>query len=388
MKQVIHIYGASGSGTTTLGRMISRKLGYRFLDTDDYYWMPTDPKYTTIREKGERLRLMREAIETADQVVISGSLCGWGDDLMKYFTLAVRLDTDTDVRIGRIRKREYENFGSRITIGGDMYENHQAFIEWAREYDTGGIEMRSRARHIAWQQSLQCHQICLNGAKDLDANFQAVQKEAQFLECIDQIQQAIQALFEGDASGHDYWHSIRVYRNVCEISLTEKCEWRVVALAALLHDADDAKLFQTKDYANAKDIMTACNVSEKLQKQVISAISAVSFKRSGTKAPDTIEGKIVQDADRLDAIGAVGIARAFAFGGSRGRKMYEPKEEPGKDWRTKKRHEGTTADHFYEKLFLLKECMNTEAARQIAKKRDSVMREFMDEFFCEWNGVR
>lgn len=125
-----------------------------------------------------------------------------------------------------------------------------------------------------------------------------------------------------------------------------------------------------------------------IHKQVISAISAVSFKRNGTKAPDTIEGKIVQDADRLDAIGAVGIARAFAFGGSRGRKMYEPKEEPGKDWRTKKRHEGTTADHFYEKLFLLKECMNTEAARQIARKRDYVMREFMDEFFCEWNGVR
>ena len=106
MKNVIHIYGASGSGTSTLGRKISQELGYKFMDTDDYFWLPTNPQYTTKRSKAERLDLMRKDISENDNVVIAGSLVDWGDELIPLFTLAVRLVTDTEVRIERLEKRE------------------------------------------------------------------------------------------------------------------------------------------------------------------------------------------------------------------------------------------------------------------------------------------
>ncbi len=122
MKQVIHIYGASGSGVSTLGRRICQETGFFFMDTDDYFWMPTDPKYTVKREKNERLRLMRRDIEAAEGAVISGALSGWGDELMPLFTLAVRLEADLDTRLSRLHEREYEKFGPRIEPGGDMYE--------------------------------------------------------------------------------------------------------------------------------------------------------------------------------------------------------------------------------------------------------------------------
>ena len=131
MKQIIHIYGASGAGTSTLGRKISERLGYTFMDTDDYFWMPTNPPFTTKREKSERISLMRKDIEAAKNVVLSGSLTGWGDEMIPLFTLAVRLETDTKLRIERLRKRESERFGARIEAGGDMYKNHQDFLEWA-----------------------------------------------------------------------------------------------------------------------------------------------------------------------------------------------------------------------------------------------------------------
>ncbi|HEX3021110.1 MAG TPA: shikimate kinase [Lachnospiraceae bacterium] len=132
MKNIIHIYGASGSGTTTLGRRICDELGYTFMDTDDYFWMPTNPMYTTKRDREERIALMRNEIEKANNVVISGSLVDWGDVLIPLFTLVIRLETDTDVRIERLGIREKQMFGKRIEVGGDMYENHKEFIEWAR----------------------------------------------------------------------------------------------------------------------------------------------------------------------------------------------------------------------------------------------------------------
>lgn len=177
MKQIIHIYGASGSGTTTLGKKICSELGYQFMDTDDYYWMPTNPPYTVSRDKSERIRLMLEKINSADNVVISGSLVDWGDELIPLFTLAIRLETDTETRIERLRKREYEEFGARIAPGGDMYEPHKEFIEWAKKYDSGGVDMRSKAKHDVWQQLLQCRQIVLDGADNLDKNFEAVREE-------------------------------------------------------------------------------------------------------------------------------------------------------------------------------------------------------------------
>ena len=177
MRHVIHIYGASGSGTSTLGRKISEELGYKFMDTDDYFWLPTNPQYTTKRSKEERLALMKKDIYEADNVVISGSLTDWGDELIPLFTLAVRLVTDTETRIDRLKRREKQKFGERIMPGGDMYTNHMEFLDWAGKYDTGSVNMRSKAKHDEWQKLLLCRQIVLNGADALEENFKKVQAE-------------------------------------------------------------------------------------------------------------------------------------------------------------------------------------------------------------------
>lgn len=164
-KNVIHIFGASGSGTTTLGRKISDKLGFEFVDTDDYFWLPTDPPYSQKRPREERLALLRNAIKTASNIVISGSLVDWSDELIPLFTLAIRLETARDVRMERLDKRERERFGARLDEGGDMYQNHIRFMEWARAYDTGGLDMRSKAKHDVWQKQLRCKVLVLDGAK-------------------------------------------------------------------------------------------------------------------------------------------------------------------------------------------------------------------------------
>lgn len=174
MKNVIHIYGASGSGTSTLGRKISKELGYKFMDTDDYFWVPTNPPYNTKRSKEERLALMKKAISENENVVISGSLTDWGDELIPLFTLAVRVVTDCNIRIERLKAREKQKFGDRIMPGGDMHTHHIEFMEWAGKYDTGGVNMRSRAKHDEWQKLLQCRQIVLDGADGVEENFEKV----------------------------------------------------------------------------------------------------------------------------------------------------------------------------------------------------------------------
>ena len=179
MKNVIHIFGASGSGTSTLGRKICDELGYFFMDTDDYFWMPTEPKYTTKRSVEERLALMKKDIAEHENVVISGSLVNWGDELIPYFTLTIRLVTDTEVRIERIKIRERNKFGDRILPGGDRYDEHQAFLQWAGQYDTGSANMRSKAMHDEWQKLLKCKQIVLDGAGDLQENYLKVLAEIQ-----------------------------------------------------------------------------------------------------------------------------------------------------------------------------------------------------------------
>ncbi|MDE6891742.1 MAG: shikimate kinase [Lachnospiraceae bacterium] len=171
-KQVIHIYGASGSGTSTIGRFICEKTGYYFMDTDDYFWEPTNPPFTAKRKIPDRIALMRRDIAKYESVVISGSLVDWGDELIPLFTLAVRVETDTAVRIERLKKRERERFGNRIDIGGDMFENHREFIEWAASYDSGGLDMRSKAKHDEWQKLLQCPQILLDGTQPAEKNFE------------------------------------------------------------------------------------------------------------------------------------------------------------------------------------------------------------------------
>lgn len=176
MKHVIHIFGASGSGTSTLGKALCEELAFRWMDTDDYFWMPTNPGFTVKRSPEQRLSLMRQEIAEAGNVVISGSLAGWGDPLIPQFTLAIRVVTDTEVRITRIRQREKARFGDRIEKGGDMYQQHLDFLAWARSYDTGGPNMRSKAEHDHWQKLLPCPLLVLDGGRDLHENVVEVKK--------------------------------------------------------------------------------------------------------------------------------------------------------------------------------------------------------------------
>lgn len=175
-KQVIHIYGASGSGTSTIGKFLCDRLGYFFMDTDDYFWEPTNSPYTTKRAILDRIEKMKSDIEKYDTVVISGSLDNWGNALIPFFTLAIRVETDTAIRIDRLKKREREHFGSRIDAGGDMYKTHQEFLAWAALYNTGGLEMRSKARHDEWEKQLPCQKILLDGSLPLEENLEIIQR--------------------------------------------------------------------------------------------------------------------------------------------------------------------------------------------------------------------
>lgn len=174
MKTVVHIFGASGSGTSTLGRVLSEQAGFRWMDSDDYFWLPTEPRYTTVRAAEERVKLMLADLDAAEQAVISGSLMDWGNELIPRFTLAVRLVTPTEVRIERIKQREYERFGDRVLPGGDMYEQHLAFYQWAEAYDDGPLGKRSRRSHDEWQKRLACPLIVLSGEDAPEENVKRI----------------------------------------------------------------------------------------------------------------------------------------------------------------------------------------------------------------------
>ena len=159
----IHILGASGSGTTTLGRTLAEHLQYPHFDTDNYFWVPTDPPYTQQRERTERQRLLMDDLTAQDSWVVSGSLCGWGDVAIPLFELVVFLWVPQEVRMGRLHLREQARFGERILPGGDMYESSQAFLAWAASYDEGGLDIRSRRRHDQWLSTLPCLILCVEG---------------------------------------------------------------------------------------------------------------------------------------------------------------------------------------------------------------------------------
>lgn len=203
----------------------------------------------------------------------------------------------------------------------------------------------------------------------------------------------IKEIFSGDSSGHDYYHTVRVYKIATEIAKQEYADVNIVQLAALLHDVDDKKLspetHATKK--NAVDFMTANVVDADIINIVCKIIDEVSFVGTDSVVPSTIEGKCVQDADRLDAIGAIGIARTFAYGGSRGRKIYDPDIKPrigmSKE-EYQKNMNSTSINHFYEKLLLLKDMMNTTAGKKLAEHRQAVMQEFLNEFMAEWKGEK
>ena len=201
----------------------------------------------------------------------------------------------------------------------------------------------------------------------------------------------IKEVFQNDFSGHDFFHSMRVYRTAMKIAQAEHADMEVVALAALLHDVDDRKLspMTAEKKENAARFMRSQNVPESEIRQVCQIIDEVSFKGTDSVRPSTPEGKCVQDADRLDALGAIGIARTFAYGGSHNRAIYDPELPPRTAMNQAQYYssKSTSLSHFYEKLFLLEGMMNTETGKAIARKRTQYMQQFVDEFLNEWDGL-
>jgi len=196
----------------------------------------------------------------------------------------------------------------------------------------------------------------------------------------------------GESSGHDWWHVHRVLKNAVHIGAHEKADLFVVQLAALLHDISDWKFNKGDDSIGpklAREWLKNLKVEDHVISHVCEIIKDMSFKGSGVISKmRTKEGCIVQDADRLDAIGAIGISRAFAYGGHKGREIYNPKIKPEKheSFEQYKNNKGPTINHFYEKLLLLKDRMNTETAKKIANKRNKFMAQFLERFFKEWEG--
>lgn len=206
---------------------------------------------------------------------------------------------------------------------------------------------------------------------------------------IEKVRNNVKAFCSNDSTGHDWWHVWRVVNLAKEISQKEGANETIVELAALLHDVDDWKLASSSEnYTNTIQILSEAQYNSKIINKVVNVIKQVSFKGAGVNTkPTTIEAMVVQDADRLDAIGAIGVARAFAYGGAKGRQIYIPGVEPVlyNTFEEYKNAKGHTINHFYEKLLLIKDLINTQTAKEIAKERHVFMLNFLNQFTNEWN---
>jgi adenylate kinase family enzyme len=162
----IHIFGASGAGTTTLGRALADVLAIPHHDTDDYYWLPTTPPYRQKRTVADRLRLMREMFLDRSDWILSGALDGWGDSIVQLSDLVVFVDVPVDIRLKRLRDRETRHFGAdAVAPGGWRHRETEEFIEWASHYDDGSREGRSLVRHLAWLDALACPALRIDGTR-------------------------------------------------------------------------------------------------------------------------------------------------------------------------------------------------------------------------------
>lgn len=189
---------------------------------------------------------------------------------------------------------------------------------------------------------------------------------SEIINLIDKTIEYITELYKGNADGHDLDHSIRVYNNAVNISKSyTDADVLIIVLASLLHDADDYKLFDTENNENARRFMKDQNISEEYMNRICDVINSVSFSKNKGVKPSTLEGCIVQDADRLDALGAIGIARTFAYGGRNNRSLVE------------------SVKHFHEKLLLLKDQMNTPEAKRIAEERHKFLENYILELYKE-----
>jgi hypothetical protein len=177
IRKHIHITGASGSGVTTLGRALSRTLGSVHLDTDDFYFLPTDPPYVTKLPVESRLELLLEAFERASATgwILAGSMNDWGDSLIPLFDLVVFVSTPTELRLQRLAAREAERFGAEaVAPGGPWHAQYKGSLEWAAAYDDGSREGRSRPRHEAWLAQLPCPVLRVDGSSTVNCLVQQV----------------------------------------------------------------------------------------------------------------------------------------------------------------------------------------------------------------------
>ncbi len=194
-------------------------------------------------------------------------------------------------------------------------------------------------------------------------------------ESVRRLEAYVLTTFASEPTGHDHYHMFQVRDMALRIAETEGGDTGIIELAALAHDIGDKKFYpdRLEGEAATRAALESSGVPAETAERVMHIVGSVSF--SGGKVPESLEGKIVQDADRLFALGAVGIARAFAFGGSRSRPMYDPDNKDS----------ASTVGHFYEKLLLLKERLNTKTAAAIAEDRHAFMEEFLRRFYEEWN---
>lgn len=213
-------------------------------------------------------------------------------------------------------------------------------------------------------------------------------------EIISHIIEELKVEFANEASGHDWWHILRVYNTAKHIAEEEKADMFVVELGALLHDIADWKFHDGDESvgpAKAKALLEKYNVSADVISHVQDIIKTISFKGAGAvNEIKTLEGKIVQDADRLDAIGAIGVARAFAYGGFMKRAMHNPDiaAVAHQDKASYYKNQSTTINHFYEKLLLLKDRMNTGTGKIMAEERHKFLEEYLQRFLEEWEGKK
>ncbi len=172
----IHLFGASGSGTTTLGRALAETLEVPHLDADDYYWKPSDPPYRIKNSPAQRVRLIERRIAGHAGWVLSGSLCSWGDPLLHRFTLALFLHRAAE-RLARLAVREQQRHGGRIGPGGDMRRQHEEFMAWAASYDTSGSAGRSLTLHEQWLKRLPCPVMRLDSAASVESLVASVMEQ-------------------------------------------------------------------------------------------------------------------------------------------------------------------------------------------------------------------
>ena len=199
----------------------------------------------------------------------------------------------------------------------------------------------------------------------------------------------VKSVLEGDSSGHDWWHIFRVKNLALRIAEAEGADLFLVEISALMHDVDDWKLSSNESGGEkTKNWLKSCGMDEHIVDRICVIIDGVSFKGAGVNtSTNDIECKVLQDADRLDAIGAIGIARTFAYGGSRGRGIYDPTVLPEmhSDFENYKKSNSPTLNHFYEKLLLLKDLMQTTMGKNLAQDRHEFMVRYLDQFYAEWN---